>query len=170
MFVLANTAFNWVRAVSRLTPTEAAAKSIPTPEASLVASLASAAVRPKAAHKFFELGRSGDLRSVREKDQAAGIEQIAAERRDRHRLDQEPRRFVPIDDDWRIGLGCAGRDMQGRRNQLLQSAIAGWVMGRWTTPDKVEVRAKQILRGQIHLGCAAGRVENDGGGADSLQR
>ena len=65
VFVLANTAFNWVRAVSRLTPTEAAAESIPTPEASLVASLASAAVRPKAAHKFFELGRSGDLRSVR---------------------------------------------------------------------------------------------------------
>jgi hypothetical protein len=65
VFVLANTAFNWVRAVSRLTPTAAAAESIPTPEASLVASLASAAVRPKAAHKFFELGRSGDLRSVR---------------------------------------------------------------------------------------------------------
>ena len=46
--------------------------------------------------------------------------------------------------------------MQSRRNQLLQSAIAGGIVSRRTTPDEVEVRAEQILRRQIHLCYAAG--------------
>ena len=64
VFVLANTAFNWLRAVSRLTPSEDAAPSIPTPEASFAASFASAAVKPNAAQNCVASGRSRDLRSV----------------------------------------------------------------------------------------------------------
>ena len=64
VFVLAKTAFNWLRAVSRLTPSEDAAPSIPTPEASFAASFASATVRPNAAQNCVASGRSGDLRSV----------------------------------------------------------------------------------------------------------
>ena len=54
VFVFANTALSWVRAVSRLTPSEAAAASIPTPEASC-GQFGLGGVRPNAAHKFFEL-------------------------------------------------------------------------------------------------------------------
>ena len=73
-------------AVSRLTPNEAAAPSTPMPEATFAAILASATVRPNAVHNCVASGRSGDARSVREKDQAPGAKQIAAECRDRHRF------------------------------------------------------------------------------------
>ena len=60
--------------------------------------------------------------------------------------------------------------MQSKRNQLLQSAIAGGIAGRRTTLDEVEVVAKQILRRCVHLPCAARCVDDDGGGTSSLQR
>ena len=73
---------------------------------------------------------------------ATGTEQIAAERRDGHRLDQKPRGFIPIDDDWRERLSAAAFRMQNKRNQLLESAIAGGIAGRRTTLDEVEVVAQ----------------------------
>ena len=140
--------FNWVRAVSRLTPSEAAAPSIPEPEASFAANFASAAVRPNAAQNCVASGRSGDLRSVNRRIRRPALNKslpnavtgIASTR-----SQGASSRSTTIG---AIGLSAAAFRVQSEGNQLLQLAIAGGIAGRRATPYEVEVVAKQILRRQ----------------------
>jgi hypothetical protein len=60
--------------------------------------------------------------------------------------------------------------VQSKRNKALHSAIAGGIVSGRATMNKVEICAKQIFRGQIHLCRAAGRIEHDRRGVDPFQR
>ena len=55
------------------------------------------------------------------------------------------------------------------RNELLQPIVARTIIRNWAAPDKVEVIAKQLLRGQVQMFHTALAVDHEGRMLDPLQ-